>query len=69
MNWHIYKVYKDITPEKFTPSLAESGLFVTEIVWIFFIIMTAIIWIGIKYPKSKPQKADDVPQAAPKLAE
>ncbi|MCH8208030.1 MAG: hypothetical protein IIA62_03085 [Nitrospinae bacterium] len=69
MNWHIYKVYKDITPEKFTPTLAESGLFVTEIVWIFFILMTAIIWIGIKYPKTKPQRAADVPQAVPQMAE
>ncbi len=68
MNWHIYKVFKDVTPEKFTPTLAESGFFVTEIVWVFFIIMTAIIWIGIKYPKSKAKK--EVPaETAPQMAE
>ena len=50
---NIYKVFKDVTPEKFAPSLAESGFHVTAIVWTFFVLMTAIIWIGIKYPKTK----------------
>jgi len=68
MNWHIYKVFKDVTPEKFTPTLAESGFFVTMIVWTFFILMTAIIWIGIKYPKTKPKETGPV-QAAPQMAE
>jgi hypothetical protein len=68
MNWHVYKVFKDVTPEKFTPSLAESGFHVTTIVWTFFIIMTGIIWLGIKYPKSK--KTEEVsPQATPQVAE
>ncbi|MEE2987389.1 MAG: hypothetical protein VX667_06340 [Nitrospinota bacterium] len=68
MNWHIYKVFKDVTPDKFTPSLAEAGFFVTTIVWTFFIIMTAIVWLGIKYPKSKAKKA--VPAGAtPQMAE
>ncbi|MEE1551344.1 MAG: hypothetical protein V1244_06935, partial [Nitrospinaceae bacterium] len=69
MNWHIYKVFKDVTPEKFTPSLAESGLFVTEIVWTFFIVMTCIIWLGIKYPKTKKEAEEVPPQAAPQTAE
>lgn len=66
MNWHIYKVFKDITPDKFTPALADAGFFVTKIVWLFFIIMTAIIWIGIKYPKTKAKKveASAIPQTA-----
>ncbi|MFP6637733.1 MAG: hypothetical protein VB778_03820 [Nitrospinaceae bacterium] len=68
MNWHIYKVFKDVTPEKFAPSLAESGFHVTTIVWTFFILMTAIIWIGIKYPKTKKKEAQSV-QAAPQMAE
>jgi len=68
MNWHVYKVFKDVTPEKFAPSLAESGFHVTTLVWTFFILMTAIIWIGIKYPKTK--KKDIAPtQAAPQMAE
>ncbi len=68
MNWHIYKVFKDVTPEKFAPSLAESGMQVTQIVWTFFILMTAIIWIGIKYPKTK--KNETKPTAAtPQVAE
>ena len=69
MNWHIYKVYKDVTPEKFTPSLAESGMLVTEIVWTFFIVMTCIIWLGIKYPKTKKEAEEVPPQAAPQTAE
>jgi hypothetical protein len=68
MNWHIYKVFKDVTPEKFAPSLAESGFHVTAIVWTFFVLMTAIIWIGIKYPKTK-KKETESPVAAPQLAE
>ena len=68
MNWHIYKVFKDVTPEKFAPSLAESGFHVTVIVWTFFVLMTAIIWIGIKYPKTKPKETGPV-QAAPQMAE
>ena len=68
MNWHIYKVYKDVTPEKFAPTLAESGFHVTTIVWTFFIIMTCIIWLGIKYPKTK-KKEQEIPQATPQMAE
>ena len=67
MNWHIYKVFKDVTPEKFAPTLAESGVYVTGVVWVFFIIMTAIIWLGIKYPKTK--KAEEAPVAPPQMAE
>jgi hypothetical protein len=61
-------VFKDVTPEKFAPSLAESGFQVTQIVWTFFILMTAIIWIGIKYPKTK-RKETGPAQAAPQMAE
>jgi cytochrome bd-type quinol oxidase subunit 1 len=68
MNWHIYKVFKDVTPEKFAPSLAESGFHVTTIVWMFFIIMTATIWLAIKYPKTK--KTPAIPATAtPQMAE
>ncbi len=67
MNWHIYKVFKDVTPEKYAPTLAESGIYITGIVWTFFIIMTAIVWLGIKYPKTK--KAEEAPMAAPQMAE
>jgi len=69
MNWHVYKVFKDVTPEKFAPTLAESGFHVTTIVWTFFIIMTGIIWIAIKYPKTK-KKTEGVPSnPAPQMAE
>jgi cytochrome bd-type quinol oxidase subunit 1 len=68
MNWHVYKVFKDVTPEKFAPSLAESGFHVTTIVWTFFILMTAIIWIGIKYPKTKKKETGPT-QTAPQMAE
>ncbi len=69
MNWHIYKVFKDVTPEKYAPTLAESGIFVTCVVWTFFIIMTLIIWLGIKYPKTKTAKAEEAPAASPQMAE
>ena len=32
MNWHVYKVFKDVTPEKFAPTLADAGFHVTAIV-------------------------------------
>jgi cytochrome bd-type quinol oxidase subunit 1 len=68
MNWHIYKVFKDVTPEKFAPALADSGFHVTTIVWTFFIIMTATIWLAIKYPKTK--KTPAIPATtAPQMAE
>ena len=70
MNWHVYRVFKDITPEKFAPTLADAGMNVTQIVWTFFIIMTAIVWIGIKYPKSAKDKKQEIStQAAPQMAE
>ncbi len=70
MNWHIYKVFKDVTPDKFTPALADAGLFVTMIVWGFFIMMTGIIWLGIKYPKMQKQKETEAAaNAAPQMAE
>ena len=68
MNWHVYKVFKDVTPEKFAPSLAESGFHVTTLVWTFFILMTAIIWIGIKYPKTKKKEIEST-HASPQMAE
>jgi len=49
--------------------LAESGFHVTTIVWTFFLIMTCIIWLGIKYPKSKKKAAGVSPQATPQMAE
>ena len=69
MNWHVYKVFKDVTPEKFAPTLAEAGFHVTAIVWTFFLMMTCIIWLGIKYPKSKKKTAEVAPQATPQIAE
>ena len=69
MNWHVYKVFKDVTPEKFAPTLAEAGFHVTAIVWTFFLIMTCIIWLGIKYPKSKKKTGEVPPEATPQMAE
>ncbi|MDH5789869.1 MAG: cytochrome ubiquinol oxidase subunit I, partial [Nitrospinota bacterium] len=69
MNWHIYKVFKDVTPEKYAPTLAESGVFVTCVVWTFFIVMTLIIWLGIKYPKTKKASTEGASAASPQMAE
>jgi len=69
MNWHVYKVFKDVTPEKFAPTLADAGFHVTAIVWTFFLMMTCIIWLGIKYPKSKKKSEEVTPQATPQMAE
>ncbi len=69
MNFHVYRVFKDVTPEKFAPMLADAGMNVTQIVWTFFIIMTAVIWIGIKYPKTAKKKKVAAAASAPQMAE
>ncbi|MFQ5900272.1 MAG: cytochrome ubiquinol oxidase subunit I [Thermodesulfobacteriota bacterium] len=51
-NFHVYKVMKDLTVDAFTPTLAYSAKLVTVIVWIFFIMITAIVWLQLKYTKS-----------------
>ena len=58
MNWHIYKVFKDVTPEKYAPTLAESGVFVTGVVWTFFHhVMTLIIWLGTQISKNQENQS------------
>lgn len=51
MNYHVYKVFKDMTIDAFTPTLAYSTVVVTGIVWVFFIMLTFIIWMQLKYAK------------------
>ncbi len=51
MNYHVYKVFKDMTVDAFTPTLAYASVVVTGIVWFFFIMLTLIIWMQLKYSK------------------
>lgn len=51
MNFHVYKVFKDMTPDAFTPTLAYSATMTTGVVCAFFIVLTFIIWMQLKYAK------------------
>ncbi|MFQ5559966.1 MAG: glycine zipper family protein [Nitrospinota bacterium] len=50
-DWHIYKVMKDLTVDSFTPTTAYAASLTTIIVWIFFIMISAIVWMQLKYAK------------------
>jgi len=51
-DYHIYKVMKDLTIDAFTPTAAHSAYITTGIVWVFFALITAIVWLQLKYAKS-----------------
>jgi cytochrome bd-type quinol oxidase subunit 1 len=53
-NFHVYRVFKDMTPDAHTPTLRHTGLLVTAITLAFFIILAGIIWMQLKFSKAKP---------------
>jgi cytochrome bd-type quinol oxidase subunit 1 len=50
-DYHIYKVMKDLSVDAFTPTVAHSASVTTVIVWMFFAMITAIVWMQLKYSK------------------
>jgi cytochrome bd-type quinol oxidase subunit 1 len=54
-NYHVYRVFKDMTPDAYTPTLAHGAVLITAAAWIFFIILSFVIWMQLYY--GKPQKA------------
>jgi len=53
-NYHVYRVFKDMTPDAHTPTLAHGAVMITISTWIFFAILSFIIWMQLSY--GKPQK-------------
>ncbi|MBI5343982.1 MAG: hypothetical protein HZB83_01355 [Deltaproteobacteria bacterium] len=51
-NYHVYRVFKDMTPDAYTPTLQHAGMMVTSVTLIFFAILCFIIWMQLKLPKS-----------------
>lgn len=51
-NYHVYRVFKDMTPDAYTPTLQHTGMIVTSVTLIFFAILCFIIWMQLKLPKS-----------------
>ncbi len=52
-NYHVYRVFKDMTPDAHTPTLRHTGLLVTAITLAFFAILGGIIWMQLKFSKAK----------------
>ncbi len=51
-NYHVYRVFKDMTPDAYTPTLQHAGMMVTAVTLIFFAALCFIIWMQLKFPKS-----------------
>ena len=64
-NYHVYRVFKDMTPDAFTPTLAYAATLMTVIVWIFFILMGAIIWMQLRMGKSEVEAKKGLGEVIP----
>jgi cytochrome bd-type quinol oxidase subunit 1 len=56
-NFHVYRVFKDLTPDAHTPTLRHTGFMTTGITLAFFAILIFIIWMQLKF--SKTEAAED----------
>lgn len=52
-NYHVYRVFKDMTPDAYTPTLAHGVLMITASTWLFFGIISFIIWMQLSYGQKK----------------
>ncbi|MBI5599436.1 MAG: cytochrome ubiquinol oxidase subunit I [Deltaproteobacteria bacterium] len=51
-NYHVYRVFKDVTPDAYTPTLQHAAIIVTVSTVIFFVILVFIVWMQLKFSKS-----------------
>ena len=51
-NFHVYRVFKDMTPDAYTPALKDSSLLITEITLVYFLILSGVIWLQLKAGKT-----------------
>ncbi|VAX23050.1 hypothetical protein MNBD_NITROSPINAE02-153 [hydrothermal vent metagenome] len=52
-NYHVYRVFKDMSPDAHTPTLEYGAVLITIVTWIFFLIISFIIWMQLKYGRTK----------------
>jgi cytochrome bd-type quinol oxidase subunit 1 len=55
-NYHVYRVFKDMTPDAYTPTLQHTGMIVTLITLIFFATLSFIVWMQLKFSKVEAVK-------------
>jgi hypothetical protein len=51
--FHIYDVLPDLSPESFTPTLADSSAMITTLAVIFFLIVSLSIWLALGMARTK----------------
>lgn len=52
-NYHVYRVFKDMTSEAYTPTLQTSAILTTEITLVFFFVLVMAVWLQPKVFKLK----------------
>jgi cytochrome bd-type quinol oxidase subunit 1 len=55
-NYHVYRVFKDVTTDANTPSLLHAGYVVTFSTLVFFVCLSFIIWLQLKFAKHKNEE-------------
>ena len=55
-NYHVYRVFKDMTADAYTPTLQHTGAIVTAVTLMFFIFLGFIIWLQLKFARSKHEE-------------
>lgn len=57
-NYHVYRVFKDMTLDAHTPTLLHSGMIVTFVTLLFFALISFVIWMQLKFPKSGTEEGE-----------
>ena len=52
-NFHVYRVFKDMTVDAYTPALKDASLLITEITLVYFLILSGVIWLQLKVGKTE----------------
>ena len=47
-NWHVYGVLKDTSPDFWTPTLGSMAVTVSLIVFVFYLLVALVFWLGIE---------------------
>jgi len=58
-HWHVYTVFRDNSPNAFTPTLPYAAWTVTFIVMVFMLLVFFMFWMPILASKKKDQGGGD----------
>ncbi len=58
-NYHVYRVFKNMTPEAYTPTLRHTGIIVTVVTLVFFAVLSFIIWLQLKFAHHAHHSEDE----------